>query len=206
MSGNLFSRYDRQENVQSIYHYQDTEVYINKLGIKDPDILLSIENDLTYQRLSELHLDPVKGHFGTTHLLKIHKYIFQDLYPFAGKIRKETITKGNTQFCDCRFIAENLSTLFSKLKADKFFAGLGVDDFAVRSAAFLGELNMIHPFREGNGRAIREYFRCLALKCGYTIDWSLIDKDEFLDAFIYAVDKDTSRLAQCVNTIVSHTY
>ena len=57
-----------------------TEVYINKLGIKEPDILLSIENDLTYQRLSELHINPVIGRFGRTHLLKIHKYIFQDLY------------------------------------------------------------------------------------------------------------------------------
>ena len=121
MSDNPFSRYNRQDNIQSIYHYQDTEVYINKLGIQDPDILLSIENDLTYQRLSELHLDPIKGRFGVTHLLKIHRYIFQDLYPFAGKIREETIKKGNTQFCDCRFIADNLNILFSKLKADKFF-------------------------------------------------------------------------------------
>ncbi len=179
-------------------------MYINKLGIQDPDILLSIENDLTYQRLSELHLAPVKGRFGVTHLLRIHKYIFQDLYPFAGKIRGETIKKGNTQFCDCRFVAENLNVLFSKLKADKFFKGLSVKDFAVKSASFLDELNMIHPFREGNGRAIREYFRCLALKCDYSIDWSLVDRDELLNAFIYAADKDISRLIRCVYTVVEN--
>lgn len=204
MNDNPFSRYNRQENIQSKYHYQDTDVYINKLGIKDPDILLCIENDLTYQRLSELHLDPIIGRFGAAHLIRIHKYIFQDLYPFAGKIREETIIKGNTQFCDCRFIAENLSILFSKLKADKFFVGLGIKDFAIKSASFLDELNMIHPFREGNGRAIREYFRCLSLKCGYIIDWSLVDKDKLLDAFIYAVDKDTSMLIQCVYTIIEN--
>lgn len=192
------SRYNRYENIQSIYHYPNTEVYINKLGIKDPDILSSLENDLTYQRLSELHLHPVTGRFSKTHLLKIHKYIFQDLYPFAGKIRKETIWKGNTQFCDCRFISDNLNILFTKLKADRFFVGLNIEDFCVKSASFLAELNMIHPFREGNGRAIREYFRCLALKCGYRIDWSLVDKDKLINAFIYAVDKDTSRLIECV--------
>lgn len=179
-------------------------MYINKLGIKDPDILLSIENDLTFQRLSELHLDPLKGRFGIAHLLKIHTYIFQDLYPFAGKIREETIKKGDTQFCDCRFIADNLSILFSKLKANKFFVGFGVKDFTVKSAAFLDELNMIHPFREGNGRAIREYYRCLAQKSGYTIDWSLVDKDEILNAFVYAADKDTSRLVQCIYTIIEN--
>jgi len=204
MSDNPFSRYNREENIQSIYYYQDTEVYINKLGIKDPDILLSVENDLTYQRLSELHVNPITGRFGVVHLLKIHKYIFQDLYPFAGKIREETIWKGDTQFCESRFISVNLNLLFSKFKADKFFVGLNIEDFSVISASFLGELNMIHPFREGNGRAIREYFRCLALKCGYSVDWSLIDKDKHLNAFIYAVDKDTSRLIPCVYAIVEN--
>lgn len=63
------------DTIHSIYNYQDTEVYINKLGIKDPDILLSVENDLTYQRISELHLSPITGRLGVTHLLKIHKYI-----------------------------------------------------------------------------------------------------------------------------------
>ncbi|AEV70411.1 Fic/DOC family protein [Acetivibrio clariflavus] len=204
MSNDSLSRYSRYGNTQSIYHYPNTEVYINKLGIKDPDILLSIENDLTYQRLSELHLHPMKGRFGKTHLLNIHKYIFQDLYPFAGKIRKETIWKGKTQFCDCRFISENLNLLFSKLKADKFFVGLNVEEFCTKSASFLAELNMIHPFREGNGRAIREYFRCLALKCGYRIDWSLTDKDKLLNAFIYAVDKYNSRLVECVYDIIEN--
>jgi cell filamentation protein len=204
MNNNPYSRYNRHEIIQSIYHYPGTETLINKLGIKDPDILFSIENDLSYQRLSELHLYPVRGRFGKTHLLKIHKYIFQDLYPFAGKIRKETIWKGNTQFCDCRFISDNLNILFSKLKADKFFVGLNIKEFSVKSASFLDELNMIHPFREGNGRAIREYFRCLALKCGYIIDWSLVDKEKLLNAFIYAVDKNTSRLIECIYDIIEN--
>lgn len=204
MSNSPFSRYNRQDNIQSIYHYQDTNVYINKLGIEDPDILLSIENDLTYQRLSELYINPIRGHFGVRHLLNIHKYIFQDLYYFAGEIREETIWKGNTPFCDCRFIVDNLNILFSKLKMDKFFNGLNINDFAVKSASFLAELNMIHPFREGNGRAIREYFRCLALKSRYMIDWSLVGKDELLNAFIYAVDNDTSRLVKCVYNVIEN--
>jgi cell filamentation protein len=204
MNDNPFSRYNGPEKIHSRYHYQDTEVYINKLRIRDPGILLSIENDLTYQRLSELHLNPITGRFGVTHLMKIHRYIFQDLYAFAGKIRTETIWKGNTKFCDCRYIPENLNALFSRLRADKLFMGLGVDDFAEKSAAFLDELNMIHPFREGNGRAFREFFRCLALKCGYIIDWSLVDKDELLNAFIHAADKDTSRLVYCIKAVIEN--
>ena len=103
-----------------------------------------------------------------------------------------------------RFIVDNLNILFSNIKADKFFTGLCVKDFAVKSASLLSDMNMIHPFREGNGRAIREYYRCLAIKSGYIIDWSLVDKDELLNAFIYSVDKDTSRLIHCVYTVIEN--
>ncbi|MCX8129330.1 MAG: Fic family protein [Clostridia bacterium] len=204
MEYNPFSRYNRQDTIQSVYHYQDTEVYINKLNIRNPDILLAMENDLTYHRLSELHLNPLKGRFGLTHLLNIHKHIFQDLYPFAGKIREEDITKGYTCFCSCKFIVENLNTLLQNLKQEKYLVGLNIKDFTERSAYYLSELNMIHPFREGNGRAIREYYRCMALKSGYVIEWSLVDKNELLNAFIRSVDKKLCELTQCIYKVIEN--
>lgn len=205
METNPYSRYNRPDRIQSKYQYQGTEVYINKFGIKDPDILLSIENDLTYQRLSELHLNPMTGRFGTAHLQKIHHYIFQDLYRFAGKIREEDIIKGTTRFCGCQFILSGLHHLFAQLKEDMLRMELSFGEFTQRSAHYLAELNLIHPFREGNGRAIREYYRCLAQKCGYWIDWSLVDKEELMDAFIYAVDHDTSRIVRVVSQVIEKT-
>ncbi len=62
----------------------------------------------------------------------------------------------------------------------------------------MSEINMIHPFREGNGRTIREYIRCLALVNGYVINWNSLDKDQLLKAIIMSVNKDYSSLKDCL--------
>ena len=62
----------------------------------------------------------------------------------------------------------------------------------------MSEINIIHPFREGNGRAIREYIRCLALTNGYIINWKLVDKSQLLNAMILSVDKNNAALADCI--------
>lgn len=66
----------------------------------------------------------------------------------------------------------------------------------------MSELNMIHPFREGNGRAIREFIRCLALKNGLDIDWSLINSKELLNAMIIAVDNVLVPLENCLYRVI----
>lgn len=104
-----FSRYNCEDFIQSIYCYLDTDILINKLDIKDMDLLKEAETELTQLRLYKLQREPIEGRFTITHLQKIHKYIFQDVYYFAGKLREETIIKGNTQFCQSPFIKENLN-------------------------------------------------------------------------------------------------
>ena len=96
----MFSRYSRKDRVQSVYCYYDTDIYINNLGIKDSMLLNEVEADLTRLRLTELDACTLNGRFSVTHLQNIHKYIFQDIYPFAGKIRIEEIWKGDTFFVD----------------------------------------------------------------------------------------------------------
>lgn len=93
-----FSRYDRKDSVQSIYCYEDTDVLINKLDIRDSDLLAEADTEFSAQRLLELGAHPVKGMFTLSHIQNIHKYIFQDIYPFAGKLRLEDISKGTTMF------------------------------------------------------------------------------------------------------------
>lgn len=68
----------------------------------------------------------------------------------------------------------------------------------------MSEINMIHPFREGNGRTIREFIRQLALYCGYIINWSLIDKDTLLNATIAAVDKDYIPMSSCILKVIEN--
>jgi cell filamentation protein len=112
-----FSKYDRKPITQSLYCYPGTEVLINKENIRDAQALADYEADITIIRQYELEVARVvKGKFGITHLQRIHKYIFQDIYPFAGKFRTEDISKGSTDFCKCEYIADNESSVNSKTK------------------------------------------------------------------------------------------
>ncbi|MBF4695974.1 Fic/DOC family protein [Fusibacter ferrireducens] len=198
----MYSRYNHKEKVQSIYCYPQTEVYINHFEIMDSETLIELEADLTSIRLSELCLNAKNGRFGVTHLKNIHKYIFQDLYPFAGKIRVEDISKGNTQFCLCQYIEANLENVLGKLKREHFLLDSSREAFIKQIAYYMSELNVIHPFREGNGRTIREFVRQLALKNGYEINWYKIDSNALLKATILAVDFDLSLLEDCISQAI----
>lgn len=97
--------------------YKDSEVLINKENIRDEKALAEYEADITMIRQYQLEKEqPVRGRFGMTHLKRIHRYIFQDIYFFAGKLRIENIEKGSTIFCKSEFIEENLEAIFNKLK------------------------------------------------------------------------------------------
>lgn len=98
ISGSSFSKYNRKETGQSIYCYKDTDILINKENIRDAKALAEYEADITLIRQYELEKEqPIRGKFGIAHLKKIHRYIFQDIYPFAGRFRTENIHKGSTE-------------------------------------------------------------------------------------------------------------
>ncbi len=203
MSGQGFSKYDRVETFQSVYCYSDSEVLINIPDIRDQEILNAFEEEVT--RIRQMMIEEeatVTGRFSTSHLLNIHKYIFQDVYPFAGKFRTEDIHKGNTMFCKSEFIAESLKKLLFGLKEEKFLKGLSREVFVQRIAYYFIELNMIHPFREGNGRAIRMFIRQLSVKCKLEIDWTVLNKDELLKAMIAGVDREYEPLEACIHKAI----
>lgn len=183
---------------KSAYFYENIDIFINYFDVKDQNILTQIESDITLNRLSELSADPVNGRFGLIHLLRIHKYLFEDIYPFAGKTRNENISKGTTPFCNCEYIHENFDQIYSQLKKENFLKHLEINIFSNRLAYYMAEINIIHPFREGNGRAIREYIRCLALANGYVINWHAVNKEHLLNAMIMSVNKDYSLLKDCL--------
>lgn len=198
MSDN-FSRYDRKEKTQSVYCYEGTDVLINKENIRNTEDLARYEADITMIRQFQIESEnPVRGKFGVAHLKKIHKYIFQDIYPFAGKYRVEDMWKGDTFFCKSEHIEENLARLFEGMKKENYLRGLEIEVFSGKTAYYMAELNMIHPFREGNGRTIREFIRQLALQAGYIIDWSQLDHDTILSASILSADKVLKPLTECI--------
>ncbi len=199
MKGFGFSKYDRKETFQSEYCYPDSEVLVNIPGITDIEELSAFEEEVT--RIRQLMIEEenaVTGRFSVSHLCNIHRFIFQDVYSFAGQFRTEDIYKGDTMFCKSEFIKDNLMRLHSKLKQEKFLKNLAYDDFINKVAYYFIELNMIHPFREGNGRAIRMFIRKLGVECGVEFDWTKLTKDELLSAMIAGVDSNYLPLEVCL--------
>lgn len=165
------------------YCYPDTDVLINNLNITDEDKLAEAERKFTMLRIYELLHNPIIGSFDLNHLCRIHQYIFQDLYSWAGELRTVDISKGY-YFCHCDYIASNAKKLFSDLKSENYLRGIAADRFITRISFYFSEINALHPFREGNGRAQREFIRSLALWNGYQIKFSLVPADEMLKASI----------------------
>lgn len=166
------------------YCYPNTGVLINYYNERDQKKLDVIEANHTLHRLIELYNAPILGAFGLKHLQKIHKYIFQDVYPFAGELRTVNIYKNGQGFAPCLYLTTYANEIFKQLKAEKHLKGLNKQQFCKRLSYCFTEVNMIHPFREGNGRTQREFFRTLAAKNGYILDWSKISREEMMDASI----------------------
>lgn len=164
-----------------LYCYPGSNVLKNKMGIRDMEQLHEMERKLTMLRILELLDKPVRGTFDLKHLQAVHAYIFQDVYDWAGELRKVDIAKGN-MFCNAMFLSGQAEEIFGKLKAENYLHGLEEDGFAIRLAYYFSEINALHPFREGNGRSQREFIRCLALHNGYVINFVNADKDEMLEA------------------------
>lgn len=168
--------------MQSKYCYPNSDVLINKLNIRDGRLLERAERKLTTIRLAELYDKPIIGKFDLKHLQAIHKYIFQDIYDFAGKLRDEQIAKDHFQFASPLYFKDIFNDLHNQLKKDKYLHGLKKEDISKKLAYYMSEINVIHPFREGNGRSTREYIRCLAMSNGYSLNWEKINKNELLNA------------------------
>ena len=194
----MFNKYKRKETIDSKYCYASTDVYINKFDIQDGKLLETVEAELTFNRLAELIDQPIEGTFDINHIKGIHEYVFQDLYSFAGKIRTEDIWKGNTLFCKCQYIENSLKRILDELKSEEYLKDADREYFINRSAYYMCEINVIHPFREGNGRVIREFIRTLALKSGFHINWQYVNSKKILQAAILGVSGEYELMEECM--------
>lgn len=171
----------------SIYCYPNSNVLVNKFDVRVADELFKIENDITIYKLFILRQKGITGNFDVAHFVSIHKFIFEDIYPFAGLYRSENIAKDNFMFANWEFIEDNMNSIFGELKRENYLKGLTKEEFAKRLTYYMSELNVLHPFREGNGRTTREFIRQLALKNGYNLDLSRFKAEDILNASIESV-------------------
>lgn len=201
---NHFGRYDVYSVAGSFYCYQDTNVLKNRFGIRDNAQLKQIEADITAIRQNNLLEQPVTGRFTTNHLCKIHRYLFGDVYPFAGHFRREDIMKGTTRFLSNKEIPEKLNELLAELKREHYLKDLSFSEMICRSAYYFSELNYIHPFREGNGRAIREFMRLLYERNGYEVHWGAVSPDVMLQAMEDSVFDTTELQKVLADCLILH--
>src|SRR5690606_22015555 len=110
--------------MQSKYYYPNTNVLINKLNIWDEKELEISERRITTVKIAKLYEKPITGNFDMKHLQAIHKHIFQDIYPFAGKFRDEQIAKGYFQFASPLYFTDMFKDLHNQLKKEKFLNGM----------------------------------------------------------------------------------
>jgi cell filamentation protein len=134
-----------------------TGVLRNKLGLVEPGELDAAERDITQAALVFLRDSPVAPTYDLRHLCAIHHRIFGDIYDWAGQLRTVAIAKGSW-FCLPQFIESSAADVFRALHREGCLHGLPRDAFTERLTYYLGEVNAIHPFREGNGRAQRAFF------------------------------------------------
>lgn len=145
----------------------------NKLGITGQAELAREEERLSKLRALELFEEGVLDELaaGTvTSLFEIHRYLFQDVYPFAGKIRAVNIAKGDFRFAPLKYLEPSLESI-EKMSQSTF------DEIIDKYV----EMNVAHPFREGNGRSMRIWLdHILKVERGEVIDWSKVDKEDYL--------------------------
>jgi cell filamentation protein len=179
-----------------------TGVLFNKLGLNGAAGLDTAEREITHAALILLDESPVMPTYDLPHLCEIHRRIFGDIYDWAGQIRTVAIAKGAT-FCLPQYIESSAAEIFGKLREEGFLRGLPRDWFAGRLAYYLGEVNALHPFREGNGRAQRAFCRQLARDAGYTLGWQHLDPARNIEASAASLHGDPEPLRKMLDACIN---
>jgi cell filamentation protein len=182
------------------YTYANSTVLVNKLDLRDQEELDDFEAEISNAR----SVEPLpEGQLDFAHYCAVHHHLFQDVYEWAGKPRTVRMSKQGSPFCFPEHIDAQASKLFSELKADNFLENLPAAEFAPKAAHFLAELNVIHAFREGNGRSQLSFFALLADRAGRPLDLEKLDPDAMLDAMLASFDGDETELANIIARLVS---
>lgn len=172
------------------YFIDGTSVLKNKLGITDAEKLEEKEKLISLEKLTYLKLFPIKGNFDAEHLKKIHKFLFEDIYYFAGLYRTCTLAKTTREFYKPEEIEKYLNEELGRMNIEGKLM-MSIEYYSFFLADMYYQLMTIHPFREGNGRAVREFLREYVLENNKNLpfdvelDFSRMDKDEFLKAVEY---------------------
>lgn len=208
------------DNMDGSYTYPDHPtdgdrrgVLRNKFALTRHSQLRAVEYRHTEQRIAELNAGQgPKGNLDAAHLKAIHGHIFQDVYQWAGHTRAETpmvdgmrvdpvghFSKGGSAFLHGSKIDLGLHEALRPLAGNDALRNLTPDQFAEKAGKVLGELNYVHPFREGNGRTQEAFIKEVGRQAGYEVDMSAITKERMIAASIaHSRDPDSRAMVDLV--------
>ncbi|WP_424973315.1 Fic/DOC family protein [Dinoroseobacter sp. S76] len=179
-----------------VYCYPpEYDVLRNKFGIKDASILDRVERRSSALRISQ---GCPRGDFDLAHLKAIHGHIFQDTYDWAGETRTVEISKGGSQFIPRQFIETGMADVHRRLAAQNHLKDLSPDQFAHQAGQIIGDINHIHPFREGNGRTQLQYLSQFGEQAGHRIDLRKLEPDAWMEASIRSHEGDYNKMSACI--------
>ena len=177
------------------YVYPGTTVLRNRFGITDAATLDYHERELVRQRASE---GVPGGDFDLQHLQSIHRHLFQDVYDWAGQLRTVEISKGGHQFQFRQYIETGMADVHRRLVRADFHRGTSRAVFAQDAGRIIGDVNYVHPFREGNGRTQLLYLKPLAFRAGHRLDLRKIERESWMEASRRANNTEYDPMSRCI--------
>lgn len=182
--------------------YPGTAVLVNKLDIRDGQKLAQVEADITKLRIAQWEIRPLVDTFDFEHYKAVHRYLFGDLYDWAGQMRTVNLAKKGTHFCPADKIEGRGKLIFERLQRLGYLRGMEHGDFVEELTDFYCSTNELHPFREGNGRTQRVFLSQLARSAGYSLNFSEIDGDLLMIATIQSAQGVTDLLNRVLSKVL----
>ncbi len=184
------------------YVYPGTGVLRNLAGLQDADTLADHEAQASTLRLAQLAALRLEGAYDLLHLQEFHRFIFQDIYSWAGELRSVPLAKPGSMFALPEHIESYATEVFRQLNDERHLRGLPRDQFAERLTYYYAEINAVHPFRDGNGRAQRAFLRQLALDAGHTLAWEHLDSQALVHASQRSLQGDNLPMRDVIEKVL----
>ena len=184
----------RQHKECDPYCYPDSDVLKNKFDIHSDKELDAAEGFHVAIRLDQLEISPIKGSFDLSHLQAIHHHIFQDVYEWAGEIRKIDIQKADMRYTEHVHIVDAMAEIHTELSKENEIKTASAEKFPSRLAYYFSEIHRIHPFREGNSRSTQAFFRQLSKEASYDLSFQGVEANTWYDVARQANHGNISKL------------
>lgn len=183
-------------------YVQDNGVLINTLGIRDGKALAKAEANLTRRRIFQLLKTPLTGAYDFQHYNEIHRFIFRDVYPWAGEPRTVRIGKGGNEFAHPAHLEANVSRILSDLAQQRKTAGTDRGALLEAITNTFADMNAAHPHREGNGRTLMVFLGQVAAEHGFTLKWENLNRDMLIATSMLSFAGNNAPLRSMLDAIL----